>query len=217
MRTIAIVAGGPNSNIPELEQYNKEIDLWIGADKGALTLIQSGVTPDIAIGDFDSLDEKEKQLVQEKSIEFQCHPIEKDETDLEIAINYAIEKCPCDLYLFGGTGGRLDHELANIQLLYKLKEKNINGVIIDENNWIELRFPGTHTIENDSNYKNISFLPFSNKVIGISLEGFYYKLNNKNIFWGSTLCISNTLLNEKGYYSFREGILLVIKSRDVLI
>ncbi|MDL4840018.1 thiamine diphosphokinase [Aquibacillus rhizosphaerae] len=217
MTTIAIVAGGPAKQIPNFGCFKDKIDKWIGADRGALTIIKEGITPTLAIGDFDSLNEKELKIVKNHAEEIEIFPIEKNETDLELAIFKAIEQQPTDLYLFGVTGGRLDHGMASIQLLYRLKEKEINGIIVDENNLMELRFPGTYNVYQDSYYPNISFLPFSNQVIGISLHGFYYKLVNKNIFWGSTLCISNKLLLEKGTFSFREGILLVIKSRDVLI
>ncbi|MRH42215.1 thiamine diphosphokinase [Aquibacillus halophilus] len=216
MSTIAIVAGGPTNNIPILQSYNAEINTWIGADKGAMTLLNQKITPDIAIGDFDSITESELKLVKQESHHFEIFPIEKDETDLELAVKKALELKPTKIYLFGVTGGRLDHGMASIQLLYKLIEEKVSGIIIDGSNQMELKAPGVYHIYDDPIYSNISFLPFSQKVIGISLEGFYYSLSNTTINWGSTLCISNKLLLEKGTFSFREGILLVIKSRDVL-
>ncbi|WP_226034987.1 thiamine diphosphokinase [Aquibacillus saliphilus] len=217
MSTVAIVAGGPSQHIPYLHTYKEEVTTWIGADKGAITLLEANLIPDIAIGDFDSISEDELARIKHNSHHYEIHPVEKDETDLELAIKRSLELNPDTIYLFGITGGRLDHELVGIQLLHQLKQNNVNGIIFDNGNRIELNFPGKYDIYDDPIYPNISFLPFSQKVIGISLEGFYYKLSNTNIIWGSTLCISNKLLSEKGTFSFDEGILLVIKSRDVLI
>jgi thiamine pyrophosphokinase len=217
MKKVAIVAGGPAKNIPKLQKYVTEVDVWIGADRGAVTILEAGLTLDIAIGDFDSITEVELEWVESKSLSFVPYATEKDETDLELAVSKAYEFSPSDIYLFGVTGGRMDHQLASIQLLYCIKKRFINGIVVDMNSYMELALPGTHSIEKDATYPYISFLPFSEQVIGISLEGFYYKLNNKNIFWGSSRCISNQLISQKGTFSFREGILIVIKSRDVLI
>ncbi|SDJ73231.1 thiamine diphosphokinase [Sediminibacillus albus] len=216
MGVTAIVGGGPEKYIPYLHAY-KEVDFWIGADRGALTLINHGITPDLALGDFDSISEEEKKRIKTIAKDFREFPEEKDETDLELAVLEAFKTKNRLFLLFGVTGGRIDHSLANIQLLYKLKQQQIEGMIIDKGNKLALSFPGSNEISRDDEYPYISFLPFTRKVTGITLDGFYYKLTNKTINWGSTLCMSNELLLEKGTFSFAEGILLVIKSRDVLI
>ncbi|WP_138414920.1 thiamine diphosphokinase [Aquibacillus sediminis] len=217
MSTIAIVAGGPKQQIPQLDDFCTGVTTWIGADQGAITLLDAGITPDLAIGDFDSITDSQKEIVKQKAYSFQEYPIEKDETDLELAIDSAIAAGANKIYLFGVTGGRMDHGMVSVQLLYRLLKDSVEGVIIDQANLIQLYSPGTYHIKEDKNYPNISFLPFSKQIFGISLEGFYYKLSNADISWGSTLCISNKLLLEKGTFSFNEGILLVIRSRDVLI
>ncbi|MDC3416437.1 thiamine diphosphokinase [Aquibacillus salsiterrae] len=217
MSTVAIVAGGPKNLIPDLNHYRLAVDYWIGADLGALLLVNAGIKPNLAVGDFDSITPDEKKLVQKVAIQFEEHPVEKDKTDLELAILHAIKQKASRILLFGVTGGRLDHSMASIQLLYRLLKKNIIGIIIDTYNWSELYFPGVHEIVNDSNYTHLSFLPFTKEAVGITLSGFYYPLSNETIDWGSTLCISNKLISKKGTFSFTDGILLVIKSREVLI
>src|SRR5699024_8897302 len=136
------------------------------------------------------------------------------QTDIEIAILKAIELNPDKIFLFGVTGGRLDHELINIQLLSSIIKRNIQGVIVDKDNWIEMTTPNRYLIKYNERYPNISFVPFTQEVKGLTLTGFYYPLSNENISWGSTLCISNKLLANSGTYSYEEGILLLIKSRD---
>lgn len=216
-KIVAIVAGGPGNLIPNLKTYSSAVCCWIGADRGALTLVQSDINPDLAIGDFDSISKQEKTLIHKHSHQFEEHPVEKDQTDLELAIERSLEREPDCILLFGVTGGRMDHGMASIQLLYRLLKQNVRGEIIDIYNSMELKLPGKHEITNDSQYPTISFLPFSEEVLDISLDGFYYKLNNETVRWGSTLCVSNKLISEKGTFSFRAGILLVIKSSEVLI
>ena len=214
MKTVCIVGGGPIEQIPDLSEFGKEEIIWIGADKGAITLLQKGIVPHLAVGDFDSLQDGEFHLIKENVKEIATFPVEKDATDIELAIEKAIELKANVIYLFGVTGGRLDHELITIQLLYKLAQQGIKGIILNEKNWIELKLPSKHTIEYDPNFKYISFIPQSEIVTDLTLEGFYYPLHNETIELGSSITVSNYLIGKKGTFSFKEGILLVIKSHD---
>ncbi|QDP40136.1 thiamine diphosphokinase [Radiobacillus deserti] len=213
---IGIVAGGPRSHLPSLKQYDSTVTIWIGVDRGALYLLEEGIHPQIAIGDFDSVSDEERNRIMSHVSDYLAYPIEKDETDLELAVEKAVSLQPGAILFFGVTGGRLDHSLANVQLLMTLWKRNIFSKMIDIGNILEIQGPGTHVIMKDEHHPNISFIPFTEQVVGITLEGFYYKLTNRTITWGSTLCISNKLISEKGTFSFKEGILIVIKSRDVL-
>lgn len=215
MRTVGIVGNGPLSHLPDLDLHKQEIDVWIGADRGVLTLIDRGIDVDYAVGDFDSIDANQKDIVQQKVDVFEVHPAEKDMTDLEIALQKAFHLDAGKIYMFGVTGGRLDHALINIQLLYSIISKNINGVIIDKWNQVEMVFPGTYTVKKSSMYPYISFVTYTKDVKNLRLNGFYYPLVNADITWGSTRCISNELFSNEGKFSFDEGILLFIKSRDV--
>ncbi|MFB4167544.1 thiamine diphosphokinase [Virgibacillus sp. JSM 102003] len=213
---VAIMGNGPTELLPDLSEYKDVVDVWIGADRGALTLAENKLPLDYAVGDFDSINDKEKATVQEYANSYEVHPSEKDQTDLEIALTKAYELLPEKIYLFGVTGGRLDHALINIQLLYSIVDRDIQGVIADNQNQLELTFPGNYKITQNKNYPNISFIPYTQYVEGLTLTGFYYPLENQSIKWGSTLCISNKLLSNYGTFSYKEGILLIIKSRDAL-
>jgi thiamine pyrophosphokinase len=74
--------------------------------------------------------------------------------------------------------------------------------------------PGTHTIKKIPEKKYISFVPLTLDVANLTLEGFKFPLQNRHISVGSTLCISNELINQYGTFSFSEGILIVIRSHD---
>ena len=216
MKVVAIVGNGPSGLVPNLHLFKDKIDSWIGADRGAYLIAEQKIPLEYAVGDFDSIDKHERQVISKNAAYMERHPIEKDETDMEIALNRADAMNPSKIYLFGVTGGRLDHELINIQLLYTILNKGIQAVIVDQSNQIEMLSPGIHTIENHEAYPYISLIPFTKEVEGIYLSGFYYPLSNTTISWGSTLCISNKLLSKKGTFSFDKGIVLLVKSGDTI-
>ncbi|MBA2174184.1 thiamine diphosphokinase [Halobacillus locisalis] len=214
-KKIAVVGGSPKAYIPDLKAFDQEDMVWIGADQGAEVLIENDIVPDIAIGDFDSVSKVSKERIKQTSQSFVEYPDEKDETDLELAINEALKQNPSHIVLFGVTGGRIDHSLANIQLLYPLMQQGIKGTIIDQQNQVELVFAGEHTLKLNEAYPYVSFLPVTLEVSGITLKGFYYPLDEADVPYGSTLCISNQLIEDEGTFSFHSGILLVIRSKDL--
>ena len=214
-KTIAIVGGSPKTYIPDLKAFHQEGMMWVGADQGAEVLIENGIAPDVAIGDFDSVSSKSRGSIKRSAQSFVEYPNEKDETDLELAINEALKQNPSHIVLFGVTGGRVDHSLANIQLLYPLMQQGIKGTIIDQQNQVELVFAGEHTLKLNEAYPYVSFLPVTLEVSGLTLKGFYYPLVEADVPYGSTLCISNQLIEDEGTFSFRSGILLVIRSKDL--
>ncbi|WP_284139908.1 MULTISPECIES: thiamine diphosphokinase [unclassified Virgibacillus] len=214
MVCVAIVANGPRDALPDLTDYSGEVDIWIGADLGATYIIEAGMKLDYALGDFDSVDKLQKNLIEKHASNYKAYPDEKDETDLEIALNKAIELNPQKVYLFAVTGGRLDHTLVNVQALYLLLEKGIRGIIVDNLNELEVTKPGSYTVQENGRYPNISFLPLTNSVTGLTLQGFYYPLKAATISLGSTRCISNKLISNSGTFSYTEGILILVKSRD---
>jgi thiamine pyrophosphokinase len=211
-----ILAGGPTAYLPDLKPYTSGESSWIGVDRGVYTLLSKGIKPLYAFGDFDSLSEKELADVEKVITNLHKYKPEKDETDLELALDWAIAQKPQEIRIFGATGGRLDHFLANVQLLSKFLTivNRIDINIIDQKNVIFLKGPGTYNLPKLNHKKYISFLPFTPTVENLSLAGFKYSLENRNIFAGSTLCISNELISNYGTYSFSNGILIVIRSED---
>lgn len=209
-----ILAGGPIENLPDLHNYDGDHVCWIGVDRGVFHLLNEGITPTHIFGDFDSVSFHELEIIKENISNFDIYPSEKDETDLELALNWVILQNPSSIRMFGSTGGRLDHMLANIQLLIKPLNEGIGVVIIDHQNELTVKLPGEFTVMRDASFPYISFIPFSNHVDGLTLTGFKYPLKNCHISWGSTLCISNELISNIGTFSFLTGILIMIRSRD---
>ncbi|MBM6618490.1 thiamine diphosphokinase [Bacillus suaedaesalsae] len=213
---IHIVAGGPSNMIPDLTKYHNEDVYWIGVDRGLLYLLEQGIKPIKGIGDFDSVTETEMEWMNTTYKEFMLSPAEKDETDLELALNWAIEQKPSKIIVFGATGGRLDHALSNIQLLLKGSHHKLEIEIIDIQNSVKLVEPGFHLLTKNNGYKYVSFLPFSHEVKGITITGVKYPLTNVDIKWGTTLCVSNEIIEESGTFSFKQGIVIMVKSKDLM-
>lgn len=213
---INILGGGPIELLPPLNLYQTEKDVWIGVDKGVLTLLSQGIHPLNAFGDFDSVTKAELAIIEEKVGDLHRFKPEKDETDMELAIMWALEQSPEKIRIFGATGGRLDHFFANIQLLINpvLHKNDLPIEIIDQKNIIFLKAPGSHEIKKIPFIKYISFIPITVEVRSLTLQGFKYPLTNRHVPLGSTLCISNELINDYGNFSFSTGILMVVRSND---
>lgn len=216
MMKINILAGGPVENLPDLTLYNDHETIWIGVDRGVYTLLVNGLYPQYAFGDFDSVTEEELKVIEQKVNKITKFQPEKDETDLELALNWAISNECTKIRIFGATGGRLDHLFANVHLLLHplIFQQSHKIEIIDDKNMMYIKQPGTYELEINKDKQYVSFVPLTSAVENLTLKGFKYPLKNRHIPLGSTLCISNELINKRGTYSFSDGILLVIRSAD---
>ncbi|WP_338469862.1 thiamine diphosphokinase [Niallia sp. XMNu-256] len=213
---IHILAGGPVELLPDLSVFIKDEVTWIGVDRGVYTLLEHGIKPNIAFGDFDSISQEELQEVEKEVAQlYQFYP-EKDETDMELALNWAIDQEPEKIRIFGATGGRLDHMFGNLQLLIGAlkKDAKLDIEMIDQQNIIFVKAPGTYKVGKSNDKKYISFIPITSEVNGLTLKGFKYPLNDRHIPLGSTLCISNEILMDNGTFSFSDGILMIVRSTD---
>lgn len=214
---IHLLGGGPVDLLPDFNLYRDPEIVWAGVDRGVYTLIANGIKPNIAFGDFDSVSDTEFGIIKESVNDLKKYKPEKDETDMEHALNWAIEQKPQLIRMFGSTGGRLDHMFGNIQLLLKASTDNrfVEIEMIDRQNILFIKTPGEYSLHKIAEKNYISFIPLSNEVSGITLKGFKYPLTNRHISLGSTLCISNELLSDYGTFSFSEGILMIVRSTDL--
>lgn len=214
MKTIAIVAGGPVDYYPDLMMYHQKDTVWIGVDRGVYHLLQLGITPKVAFGDFDSLSDTERiEALKQVEIVYP-YPKEKDATDLELAIDWALQKQPANIFVFGATGGRLDHGLMNVQLLIKSVQMKVEMWLIDKQNKLTLKEPGCYDVKQTKNYHYLSFLPFSSMVEQLTIAGVKYPLQNETLALGSSLCVSNEIVANKATFSFTDGLLLILQSKD---
>ncbi len=210
-RRILLFTGG-NLGSWALQEVRPD-DILVGVDRGALFLVQQGVKPEIAIGDFDSVSAEELQLIQAQVSDLQtCDPVWKDWTDTEMAFHWAVQQAPSEIVLLGALGTRFDHSFANIQLLVKAVQAGITCRILDEKNEVILLDRSGSVRKSD--FTHVSLLPLSKEVTGITLSGFRYPLHQATLRWGDSLGISNVLMEDVGTIEVADGYLLVIKSKD---
>ena len=189
-----------------------EHDFIICADGGAKHILNIGITPQVILGDFDSINPATKKYYIEKEVKFIEFPKDKDFTDTELAVEYAIEQGAKEITLMGVMGSRMDHTLANISLLMPLSVRGIHARIVDENNEIILTRESLSI--SGSPGEILSIIPLSERVEGLSLTGMEYPLDRATIKFGSSLGISNRFLSDHAQVDFESGSILLIKSRD---
>jgi len=188
-------------------------DLVIAADRGAWFAVRHGIRPHMAIGDFDSISPEQLAEISEISEQVNaCDPVWKDLTDTEMAVEYALTCGVQELLILGATGTRLDHTIANVQLLEMTERQGVSAALIDANN--EIRLATSHMTITRSGYQYVSLLPLTERVTGITLSGFRYPLQDAELVRGQTRGISNELTEPYGTIALSTGKLLVIQSKD---
>ena len=222
MKRCLIVTGG-TIDIAFAKDFlsQRSYDYVIVADAGLEVLRPLHISPNAVVGDLDTVDKMVLEEYQNQpDIEFEIHKPEKDETDTELAFRDALEAGCVLVDMLGATGGRLDHELSNIQLLAQGRKKGLRVTIYDAFNKIFLadaELDPQVVFEREDLYgRYVSFLPVTETVKGITLTGFKYPLKEKDIsiLENPSLCISNEVLEEKAVLTFRSGLLLCVESRD---
>ncbi|OGQ85831.1 MAG: thiamine diphosphokinase [Deltaproteobacteria bacterium RIFOXYC2_FULL_48_10] len=207
-----IIANGDLEYSEKIIGIIQEAGLAVCADGGIRHLKALGLLPHIIIGDFDSALPEDTLYFKEKKIKFISHPSRKNETDTDLCISWALLNHATDITLLGATGTRLDHTLANVFLLKKLAGLGIPARIIDKHNTI-------HVVTDQIELKGrpgdlLSLLPVTEKAAGITIKGVEYPLVDATLEMGSSLGISNVFKETTVLVSVREGILMVIQSKD---
>ena len=211
-----IIAGG-EINIKILEKYcvNVSKQNIIAVDRGLEALYQLQMIPNHVVGDFDSVSPEILTFYKNQPrIIFHKFNAEKDNTDTDIALKLAIQLKSSKITILGALGKRMDHALANIHILKDALEANIPCQIIDEHNQIYL-INKEMTLEKDKVYgKYVSLIPLTSTVEGLTLTGFKYPLNEYTLPIGTSLGISNEIIEDRAYIKMKKGILIAIESKD---
>ena len=119
---LCYIFGAGEPSMPVAVPTRDEV-LVIAADGGYRLAAEVFGVPDLLVGDFDSID------ALPVGVPIVRHPAEKDDTDLALAANEAIDRGATDLYIYAALGGRLDHTVANLQLLASLAARGIRATL----------------------------------------------------------------------------------------
>ena len=216
MKRCLIVTGG-TIDIAFAKDFlsQRSYDYVIAADAGLEVLRPLHISPNAVVGDLDTVDKKVLEEYQNQpDIEFEIHKPEKDETDTELALLTAARQGCEAVDILGALGGRMDHAIGNIQLMYQFFCQGMEVNIYDARNRLYLL--GVHKVfHREEVYgKYISFLPMTETVEGLTLRGFKYPLQRRTIGLGTSLCISNELKREEGILELEKGVLLCVEAHD---
>lgn len=208
----AIVSNGGISDYGYLRNILESCNIVICADGGANHVMACGFAPDVLVGDLDSIKGEVLEKLRLDGTKIIKYPREKDYTDTQLAIDYALEGGADEIVLLGSLGDRIDHSLANILLLIKLAKSNVKAYITNEKNTI-------YITDRDINIKGskgdiVSLIPVGGDVRGVFTEGLQYKLSGNNMALGDPVGISNVFTGSEITIRVESGFLLVIKSKD---
>ncbi len=214
---VLIFANGSLNRSTELTALLRQAEFVIAADGGSIHCEKLGITPDILLGDLDSVDPKILAAYRQQGIPIQSHPPRKDATDLELALDLAMAKGARTIWLVGALGGRWDMSLANIMLAARDKYKDCELFLQGQDCSMQILHPGReHTINGRPDQK-VSILPLKSDAHGVTLKGFEYPLKNHSINFGSSLGVSNIMTGDQATVQHTEGILLCVLFRENII
>jgi thiamine pyrophosphokinase len=212
MRAIIVA----NGQVKEDERYGHLVrpdDLIIAADGGASVAQQLGLVPQVVIGDMDSLSPELCSQLEERGCQLVDHPARKDETDTELAIQYALEQGAREILLLGATGDRLDHTLANVFLLGMPGLDAVQAKIVAGNTEIWLLRGGGEFEVHGQPGDIVTLLPLGQDAIGIESEGLEWALHDDTLQFGLARGVSNVMTADTAHLTLREGLLLVLRIR----
>jgi len=208
---IVIISGGRLGNVDFFRKKMAEKDrrLLICCDGGARHLALAGITPDVLIGDMDSVRHPDLAAYQRRGVIIIKHPAEKDFTDTALALEYALDLRPGAIDIWGAGGGRMDHTLANLFLLIKGKEAGVETRLIDE--YCEAFVPVGEITFTEADGCLVSLIALSPGVDGVTLKGFLYPLVEETLSMSESRGISNIIQAGRASIRVRSGHLLVIR------
>ena len=198
MRAVVIGNGKINDYV-YIRSLIAEDDFIICADGGVRHAKALGITPHVAIGDFDSGTEPDHNEV--KVIKY---PTDKLYTDGELAMSYARDNGYDEIMVLGMTGDRLDHTFSNIFNLTQYP----GSYLIDDKN--EVRIVTDRLVIEGKRGKTFSFLPVSGELCGITLKGFRWELDNADHKFGIPRGISNIITSDHAEMTIKSGIAIVV-------
>jgi thiamine pyrophosphokinase len=212
---IVIVAGG---NAPHREAWQPwlvQADQLVAADGGAAHALAVGRVPDIVLGDLDSLSAHERRQLEAQGVPFEVHPRAKDETDLELALDWAVEHGARQITVLGALGGRLDHTLGNLLLLADPRWASVRLRLVSGIETVTALHDGGEVQIDGQPGDLVSLLPIGGDAVGVTTEGLAWVLSGDTLALGRTRGVSNELVAHTAHIRLEGpgGALVVVHIR----
>ncbi len=209
-----IVIGAGDLTVDCLD-YQSETDYLIAVDGGIMYCKLLEEEPDLVIGDFDSVNEEWREAIDAIAaktpgkVEVLC--TKKDDTDMYAALKRGLEAGYRDFRIYGGTGGRLEHTLANIQCLLFLKHRGATGYIMDGHGMMLVLENESVTFRRElEGY--LSVFSLGKEARGVTLKGLKYPLDKYTMTNDYPIGISNEFIGEEAFAAVEDGQLVLIVS-----
>ncbi len=215
-KTAAIIANGSSEGLSALKKDLGVMDMIIAADGGADVCQALGITPSLIIGDLDSISPKAHHHFETAGVEFHRHPADKDQSDLELAVNAAVSSGAAQLTICCAMGGRWDMTAANMQLLLSPQLKQTATLITDGRQHMRLLSSGDRFAFSGHPGDLLSLIPMGDAVGGISASGVAWPLDNDVLYPWQSRGVSNRFIDGTAIVSVTTGHLLCIHTEGPL-
>ena len=186
-----------------LDQFNVALDITNNEEEYSLL--------DVLPSNFDTFEAYYQGLNDVQVMKL--NPV-KDDTDTEFVIREAIRRGATEITVLGATGTRLDHVLANVNLLGIGLEEDVTIQLVDKHNRIRMISDRIEIAKKEQFGDYVSVLPVKGDAKGVTLEGMKYPLKEADIACFSSLGVSNEIVEDIARISVKQGTLLIIESRD---
>ncbi len=202
-----MVAGGETPDAERVAALweSSSPDLLVAADSGADAALSLGLRVDVIVGDFDSVSLQALASAGRQ----RRYPVDKDDTDLELALREARDLGAERITLIGGGGGRLDHLLANAAVLGSddLAEIEVDALMGEARLWV------VRSQQEITGHKGqlVSLLPLGGSARGVNTAGLRWALRGETLLTGSARGVSNEMTGSRAKVSLSSGVLLVIQ------
>jgi len=206
-----IIAGG--DPIPAVLRARIDQPDWIvAADSGLDHANALGLTPDLVVGDMDSVDPVSLAAAEQAGIAVTRFPTAKDATDLELAVDAVAGRGLRRATIIGGTGGRLAHTLANAHLLVRREDVRLDWLTATAR-VIAIR-TGEHADFADADGRSVSIVPMESPS-RCSSQGLRWPLDELVLSVGTTIGVSNQLVAPAAQVTVKEGVVIAIQERTL--
>jgi thiamine pyrophosphokinase len=211
MSRAILFANGQLPSIQSARSLLRADDYFVAADGGTRNALALGITPHVVIGDLDSITVEDRSILEKAGTQIFRHPTEKDETDLELALQFVIKSKFGVILILGGLGGRFDQTLGNVAIL---ADPSLLGINIRLDDGVEELFLITHSagIEGMPG-DTVSLLPWGPIAEGVVTHGLRYPLHGETLYSYRARGLSNVMIGMEAVVSLMSGTLICIHTR----
>ena len=206
-----VVAGGAAPDLDALSAMGGPGTIVVAADSGATHALAAGLTVDVLVGDLDSIDAAALAELEGGATRIERHPVAKDATDLELAIDVAVREGAGSVFVVAGHGGRVDQSVANTLVLASPRWSGVSMHAVLDAARVSVVHGGGAVTFDGAPGDVVTLLPVHGPAGGVRCVGLEYPLQGETLDPGSTRGVSNVLVDRRATVSVDSGTLLVVR------